>query len=148
MCGWFAGTICRDFCRTLYMFGTSHCCDSSSCYSDTCELEPASAGAERQTRLSERAVCALRSASNVLRIAARVKHTSNEYRRQAANTRIRDRTFDAETLGCRQGKLKAKSVYTLPCFPGVYNRIPFPQHQILTSGTNALMPENPLDLIL
>ena len=55
------------------MFGTSHCCDSSSCYSDTCELAPTLASAERQTCLFERAVCALRSALNVLRTGARVE---------------------------------------------------------------------------
>ena len=121
MCGWFAGIICRDFCRTLYMFGTCHCCDSSSCYSDTFEFEPASAGAERQTLLSERAVCALRFASNVQRTAARVKHSLNESQRKAAYTRSCDRTCTAETLGCRQGESNEKRVYTLPRFPGVYN---------------------------
>ena len=121
MCGWFAGTIRRDFCRTLYMFGTSHCCDSSSCYSDTFEFEPASAGAERQTLLSEHAVCALHSASNVQRTAASLTHTPNTYELEAANTRSCDRTCAAETLGCRQGESKEKRVYTLPTFPGVYN---------------------------
>ena len=121
MCGWFAGTFRRDFYRTLYMFGTYHCCDSSSCYSDTCELEPALAGAERQTLLSERAVGALRSASNVRRTAARLKHTPNEYWREDANTRSCDRTFSTETLGCQQGELREKRVYTLPQIPGVYN---------------------------
>ena len=52
------------------MFGTSHCCDSSSCLSETCEPTPASAGTERQTRVFDRAVRALRSVSNVLRAAA------------------------------------------------------------------------------
>ena len=113
--------VCRDFCQTLYMFGTYHCCDSSSCYSDTCELAPASAGAKRQTCLSERAVCALRSASNVRRTAARLKHTPNEYWREDTNMRSCDRTFPAETLGCRQGESQEKRVYTLPTFPGVYN---------------------------
>ena len=126
MCGWFAGTFRWDFCRTLYMFGTYHCCDSSSCYSDTCELAPASAGAERRTCLFERAVCALRSASNVLRTAASFTHTPNECELEAANTRSCDRTFSAETLGCRQGKSQEKRVYTLPTFPGVYNIHPPP----------------------
>ena len=124
MCGWFAGTIRRDFCRTLYMFGTSHCCDSSSCYSDTFEFEPASAGAERRTLLSERAVCALRSSSNVQCTAARVKHSLNESQRKATYTRSCDRTCAAKTLGCRRGESNKKRVYTLPRFPGVYNRSP------------------------
>ena len=105
------------------MFGTSHCCDSSSCYSDTCELEPASAGAERRTRLLEHVVCALRTASNVQRIVASLMHTPNAYELEAANTRSCDGTFTVETLGCRQGKLNKKRVHTLPPFPGIYNNL-------------------------
>ena len=89
---------------------------------DTCELAPASAGAERLTYLFERAVCALRSASNVLCTAASLKHTPNECEHKAANTRSCDRTFSAETLGCRQGELNEKRVYMLPPFPGVYDK--------------------------
>ena len=121
MCGWFAGTFRRDFCRILFMFGTSHCCDSSSCYSDTFEFEPASAGSERRTLLSERAVCALHSASNVQCTAASLTHTPNTYELEAANTRSCDRTCAAETLGCRRGESNEKRVYTLPTFLGVYN---------------------------
>ena len=147
MCRWFAGTFCRDFCRMLYMFGTSHCCDSSSCYSDTCELMPASAGAERQTRLFKRAVCALCSASNVIRPAASLKHTPNECEREATNTRSCDRTFAVEdkTLGCRQGERKEKRVYTLPLFPGVYNNT----HQltcVARSWRKDTAPVSPLPL--
>ena len=48
------------------MFGTHHCCNSSSsCLSENCQLAPASAGAERQNIVFERAICALRSASDV-----------------------------------------------------------------------------------
>ena len=50
------------------MFGTSHCCNSSSsCLSDTREPTPALVGAERRTFIFERAVRALRSASDVAR---------------------------------------------------------------------------------
>ena len=50
------------------MFGTHHCCNSSSsCISETRERTPASAGAERQTLYIERAVRILRSASDVAR---------------------------------------------------------------------------------
>ena len=52
-----------------------------------------------------------------------LKHTPNECKHATANTRSCNRTCDAETLGCRQGKLKAKRVYTLPRFPGVYNNM-------------------------
>ena len=48
-------------------------------------------------------------------------HTPNECELKAANTRSCDRTFSAETLGCRQGESKRERVYTLPRFPGVYN---------------------------
>ena len=76
MCGWFAGTFCRDFCRTLHMFGTHHCCNSSSsCLSETCELAPASAGAERRTFVIECAVRALRSASDIARAAVALEDT-------------------------------------------------------------------------
>ena len=137
MCGWFAGTIRRDFRRTLYMLGTSHCCDSSSCYSDTFEFEPASAGAERRTLLSERAVCALHSASNVQRTAASLTHNPNTYELEAANTRSCDRTCAAETFGCRRVESNEKRVYTLLRFPGVYNTW---QHYRF-SNTSALRTE-------
>ena len=45
--------VCRDILLgllpMLYMFGTSHCCDSSSCLSEMCEPTPTSAGAKRRT---------------------------------------------------------------------------------------------------
>ena len=121
MCGWFAGTFRRDFCRTLFMFGTSHCCDSSSCYSDTFESEPASAGAERQTLLSERAVCTPSLCFEHTTYCRELKHTPNAYKLEASNTRSSDRTCAAETLGCRRVESNEKRVYTLPRFPGVYN---------------------------
>ena len=66
MCGWFAKTFRRDFCQTLYMFGTHHCCYSSSlCLSENHELAPASAGAERRTLNIECVVRALRPTSDV-----------------------------------------------------------------------------------
>ena len=92
MCGWFAGTFRRDFCRTLFMFGTSHCCDSSSCYSDTFEFEPASAGAERQTLLSERVVCAPSLCFEHTTYCRELTHTPNAYKLEASNTRSSDRT--------------------------------------------------------
>ena len=84
------------------MFGTSHCCDSSSCYSDTFEFEPASAGAERQTLLSERVVCAPSLCFEHTTYCRELKHTPNAYKLEASNTRSSDRTCAAETLGCRR----------------------------------------------
>ena len=83
------------------MFGTSHCCYSSSCFSDTREPTPASAGAERQTRVFECAVRALCSASDVARAAATLKDTPNQCELMTANTRRSDRTFQAYAVGCR-----------------------------------------------
>ena len=59
------------------MFGTSHCCNSSSssCTSETRERAPASAGAERQEIVFECAVLTLHSASNVLRAVAALEDT-------------------------------------------------------------------------
>ena len=105
------------------MFGTSHRCNSSSCFSDTRELAPASAGAERQTCILECAVHALRSASDVARPVATVKDTPNQWERTAANTRRGDRTFQAYTTGCREGDIKGERVYTLPQDPRVHNNI-------------------------
>ena len=58
------------------MFGTSHCCNSSSsCTSETRERTPASAGAERQPLRIECAVRILRSASDVARAVAALEDT-------------------------------------------------------------------------
>ena len=117
--------VCRDISpgllRTLFMFGTSHCCDSSSCYSNTFEFEPASAGAERQTLLSERVVCAPSLCFEHTMYCRELTHTPNAYKLEASNTRSSDRTCAAETLGCRRVESNGKRVYTLPRFPGVYN---------------------------
>ena len=76
MCGWFAGTFCRDFCRTLLIFGTHHCCNSSSsCISETCEHTLASAGAERQLLRIKCAIRILRSASDIVRAVAALEDT-------------------------------------------------------------------------
>ena len=72
------------------MFGTSHCCDSSSCLSDTCEPTPALASAERQTQLFECAIRAVHSATNVIRATTVTKHTPNDCERDATNTKRRD----------------------------------------------------------
>ena len=97
MCGWFAGTFRRDFCRTLHMFGMHHCCySSSSCLSETCELAPALAGAERRTFLIDCAICALRSASRrSVSCCDDLEDTPNHCERTAANTRRRDRKLAA-----------------------------------------------------
>ena len=122
MCGWFAGTFRRDLCRTLYMFGTHHCCySSSSCLSDTCELAPASASAERRTFIIKCAVHALRSASDVACSIVTLKDAPNQCECNAANTRRCDRTFQAYAIGCREGDVKGERVYKLPRDPGVYN---------------------------
>ena len=58
------------------MFGTSHCCNSSSsCISETRERKPASAGAERQLLRIECAVRILRSASDIARAIAALEDT-------------------------------------------------------------------------
>ena len=62
------------------MFGTSHCCNSSSsCISETRERTPASAGAERQNFVTECAIRILRSAANGVRSAAALEDTPNHY---------------------------------------------------------------------
>ena len=90
------------------MFGTSHCCDSSSCYSDMCEPVPASAGAKRQTRLFKRVVHALHSASNVICPTTSLKHTPNECKRAAANMRRRDRMLSQIHLAANKATWKRK----------------------------------------
>ena len=73
-----AGGLPRHFAGT---FAGSYIClerlivvDSSSCYLDTCESMPASAGAERQTRLFECAVYTLCSALDVQLLVEFLKH--------------------------------------------------------------------------
>ena len=104
MCGWFAGTLCRDFRRTLLIFGTHHCCNSSSsCIFETREHTPASAGAERRNFDTKRAVCTLRSASDVAcpavtwQILPTIASTLQQIRGDAAGS------FQTSTVGCRQG---------------------------------------------
>ena len=94
------------------MFGTSHCCYSSSCFSDTRELAPASAGAERRTCIFECVVRALCSASDVTRADAPLEDTPNQCERDAAYTRRSDRTFQAYAVGCLEGDVKREIVYT------------------------------------
>ena len=109
------------------MFGTSHCCySSSSCFSDTSELVLTLAGAERQTHIFECAVHALCSASDVTRTDAPAEDTPNQCERDTAYTRRSDRTFQAYAIGCREGNIKEDRVYTLVRNPGVHNnRISF-----------------------
>ena len=122
MCVWFAGTFRRDFCRTLHMFGTHHCCYSSSlCLSEMCELVPASAGAERRTVNIECAVRALRPASDVAWPAATWRILPNI---ASALPQIRGyvtRRFQADAVSCRLDNDNANWVYTLPSSPGVYD---------------------------
>ena len=77
MCGWFARTFTGTFDRMLHMFGTPIVVDFSSCFSDTCEPMPASAGAKRQTCVIECAVHTLCSASDVSHAAVILKHHPN-----------------------------------------------------------------------
>ena len=97
MCGWFAGTFRRDFCRTLHMFGTSHCCNSSSsCISETRESTLALASAERRTFRIERgclhpSLCLGRSVS-----CRDLANTPNHCEHIAANTRRRGRKLSNE----------------------------------------------------
>ena len=131
MCGWFTGTFRRDFCQTLYMFGTSHCCDSSSCLSNMCEHTPALVGAERRTWLFERAVRALRSTSNLMHAVVSLKHTPNECKRVAAITRRRDRTLPRMRLVADKANWKRKEsthfhyslAYTTTGF-GAFSNVP------------------------
>ena len=98
--------------------------DSSSWFSDTRESTPASAGAERQTRVFECAVRTLCSASDVSPSAALLKHHHpNQSECNAANTRRSNRKFDAYAIGCRQGEIKEERVYTLPRVWGFLNEL-------------------------
>ena len=81
---------------TMHMFGTHHCCySSSSCLSETCELAPASAGSERRTFIFECAVCALRSTSDVACPTATWRIVPTIVSVLLQSTRRRDRKFSS-----------------------------------------------------
>ena len=86
------------------MFGTHHCCNSSSsCISETRERPPASAGGERRNFDIECAARILRSASDVARpavtcqILPTIASTLQQIRGDAAGS------FQTSAVGCRQG---------------------------------------------
>ena len=90
--GHFAGT----FDQMLLMFGTPIVVDSSSCYLETVQHMPTSAGAERQVCLFECAVRTLCSAFDVLFPVAFLKHHPNQCERNTASTRRSDSEFDVK----------------------------------------------------
>ena len=87
------------------MFGTHHCCNSSSsCIFETRERTPASAGAERRPFLIERAVHILCSALDVAhptvtwRILPTIASALQQIRGDAVGS------FQTSAVGCRQDK--------------------------------------------
>ena len=103
--------VCRDISLgtlpdATYVWKASLLLYSSSCFFDTCEPTPASAGAEGRICVFECAVRTLCSASDILSSVAILKHSPNQHERSVPNMRRGDRKFNTYVVGCRQCKVK------------------------------------------